>query len=186
MHHHLAKIVMIIGLAMGLIGGFDSYLWLKGTAEPAPITVAELGQQGSPANVHFTIRDFLPGDFHVIEERNGRWTRVWVPLLKPDGTWPARPVVAFFTGITNAKELEAALEVPALTGVITNGVQSLGRYQQDQFKPGYPNVDLSDALAFQVGRTFPSAALVLPMTLVGLVLFLGGAGVAFGLIRWPR
>jgi hypothetical protein len=174
---------MIAGVGLTILGGSDVLLLLRGQAEPALLAVAELGRPGAIGNVHVTIRDFQPGNFTVIEQRNDTWTRVWVPLLKPDGTWPERPVVAYVTGVRNELELAGALNKATLTGVITNGIQGLGRAQQEKFAPGYPNVDLSDAIAFHVDRSFPSAIPTLSMTLGGLLLFIWGAGVTFNLIR---
>src|SRR3954467_7310947 len=117
----------------------------RGTATPAEITLADLGKLGPIENTHVTVSDFKPASDRVREKRDERWSLVWVPLLKPDGTWPERPVMAYFTGVKDEEGLQAPLSQPELTGVITNGQQGFGRTYQQQLAPHHPGVDLSDA-----------------------------------------
>ena len=184
--HLLSRIALIGGLGLALYFGFELYLLSRGTAKPQPMTVAELGRKGSLANVHVTITDFQPAEQFLIETEGDRWNRVWIPLFTPEGKWTERPVMAYVTGVQNDVELSAKIGGSELTGVVTNGMQGFGKNQQEQIAPAYPGVDLSDAIAFQIGRSFPSPLVAVPLFLLGVVLLLGGGGVAFGLIKTGR
>src|SRR5262249_45174582 len=111
----LAKIALIAGIGLAIFGGFDLYLMSRGTATPAEVTLTDLGKVGPIANTHVTVSDFQPADDMVIEKRDERWSMVWVPLLKPDGTWPERPVMAYFTGVKDEAGLKGALNNPQRT-----------------------------------------------------------------------
>lgn len=180
----LARIALIAGIGLSIMGGFDLYLMSRGTATPAEITLTDLGKLGPIENTHVTVSEFKPASGMVIERRNERLSMVWVPLLKPDGTWPERPVMAYFTGVKDEAELKATLNQPELTGVITNGQQGFGRTYQEQLAPHHPGVDLSDAIAFHVGKAFPSALRAVGLTVAGVVLLIFGGGYVFGL--FPR
>jgi hypothetical protein len=175
----LGKLLLIAGIGLAVYGGFESSLLVYGTAQPQAIALSDLGRTGKIANVHVTVSEFTTGEGLVVESKDDRWTRVWVPLLKPDGSWTERPVVAYVTGVQNEAELAAKIEHPALTGVITNGVQSLGSKQREQFAPQYPNVDLSNAIAFHVGRRFPTAIVTVPLLLLGIVFLAAGGYLTF-------
>src|SRR5262245_30495812 len=165
----LARIALIAGIGLAIMGGFDLYLMSRGTATPAEVTLTDLGKLGPIANTHVTVSEFQPADDMVLEKRDERWSLVWVPLLKPDGTWPERPVMAYFTGVKDEAGLKAALNNPKLTGVITNGSQGFGRSYQEQLAPHHPGVDLSDAIAFHVGKSFPSPLLASGLAVAGAV-----------------
>lgn len=179
----LAKIALIVGLGLSLYFGFELYLLSRGTSEPQLMAVAELGRRGALANVHVTITDFQPAEKCLIETENDRWVRAWVPLFMPDRKWTERPVLAYVTSVQNDAELFARIGRGQLTGVVTNGLQGFGSKQQGEIAPAYPNVVLSDAIAFNVGRSFPRPVVAIPLFLLGLVLLFGGGGISFGLIR---
>src|SRR5262245_2188906 len=186
MNRHVAKILAIIGIGLTVYGGSDLLLFLGGTTEPQVVTLDELGQPGPIANLHVSVTEFSLGPARLVEGNDERWTRVWVPLLRPDGTWPARPVVAHVTKVQDEQEVGEALAGKALPGVMTNRVQFLGRAQQERFAPMYPGVDLSDAIAFQVRRSFPSLPVALAIFVPGVLCFVGGVGALFGWIPWQR
>ena len=184
--HLLGKVALVAGLGLAVYFGFELYLLSRGTAEPQPMTVAALGRKGPLANTHVTVTDFQAAEQFLIEMENNRWVRVWIPLFTPDGEWTERPVMAFVSGVQNDAELSAKMSGDQLTGVVTNGMQNFGTNQQGQIAPAYPGVDLSDTIAFQIGRAFPSPLIAIPLFLLGVVLMLGGGGVAFGLIKTSR
>jgi len=183
--HLVAKILMIVGLGLTIYFGFELMLLSYGTSQPQVVALSELGRKGPVPNVHVTVHGFCTGDDFVLETSRDRWTRVWVPLLTTEGQWTERPVVAYVTGVQNEQELAAKIEQAQLTGVITNGMQGLGKNQQEKFAPLYPSVDLSDAIALQVGRSFPNPVVTMPLLMLGIVLLLGGGAVTFGLVKAP-
>ena len=152
------------------IGGLESRLIVSGTTLPQSVTLAALGEQRAVANVHVTVSQFSFGEGLVIESKDGRWTRVWVPLLLPDGSWTKRPVVAMVTGVQNDDELTAKINRPALTGVVTNGIfLGLGDRQREKFAEHYPQVNFSNAIALHIDRRFPSTLVTGVVLALGLI-----------------
>lgn len=174
----------MVGCGCLLIGGFDVYLLFRGTPVPEKVTIAELGALDGTDNAHLTITDFKFGDGVVIEHQDGRWRRVWIPLLTLDGTWTRRPVVLYVNGVSNEIEFARFLESQALsvTGIVTNYSQSLGRSQRNEFGKYYPNDNLDGALAVQFHGQFPSPFVAFPLVLGGAVAFFLGIAMAFGLV----
>ncbi|QDU43249.1 hypothetical protein Mal52_17210 [Symmachiella dynata] len=177
----VGRILLLIGLGATIFGGFNSYLSLRGTSEPEPVTLSALGAADGTNNTHLSISEFTVGEQFVIEaSENGKWRRVWIPLMTPENAWPARPVIAYTDAAANEMELATILQRQALTGVVTNGMQGLGKNQREQFAIPYPGVNLDGALAFSVDHSFPSAVLMIPLTLIGLVFLVAGGGMYFG------
>jgi hypothetical protein len=179
----LARIALIAGLGLTIYFSFELFLLSRGTSQPQELTVSELGKKGPLVNSHVTITDFEMPEEYLIETQDGRWTRVWIPLFNQEGKWTERPVLAYVTGVHDDNELSAVIDKDKLTGVVTNGMQNFGSKQQESIAPNYPGVDLSDAIAFHVGRSFPNPLVAAPLLLLGIALLVGGGGVAFGLIR---
>jgi hypothetical protein len=183
----VGRILLIAGLGALLLGGFDVTLLLRGTRTPEVTTAAALGAADGTSNVHLTVTNFRFGDGIVIEKDDtGNWTRVWVPVLTPDGQWTPRPIVAHTRQVANQEELDRFLRQEEITGVVSNGMQSLGSNQQQQFATHYPSADLSGALALEIGRRFPSPFVAYPVAIGGLIAFAVGIGLCFGWIGKPR
>jgi hypothetical protein len=177
------RILFIAGLGAFLIGGFDVTLLLRGTRMPEVTTAAALGAADGTSNVHLTVTNFRFGDGIVIEKDDrGNWKRVWLPVLTPDGQWTPRPIVAHTNQVSNQEELGRLLKQDGITGVVSNGMQSLGSNQQKQLAVRYPSVDLSGAIALEIGRRFPSPFLAYPVAIGGLIALVAGIGLCFGLI----
>ena len=107
------KILFAVGLGATLYGGFNVWLRLNGTTEPQAVTLEELGKSDGTNNVHLTISKFKigPGVFHEVN-KDGRWLRVWLPLLTPSGEWTSRRVVAWSNAVSNDADLKTLLEHP--------------------------------------------------------------------------
>jgi hypothetical protein len=181
------KILFICGLGALLIGGFDVTLLLRGTRTPEVTTVEALGAADGTNNVHLRVTDFRFGESILIEkDDNGKWNRVWLPVLTPEGQWTPRPIVAHTRHVSSQEELSQLLKQNEVTGVVSNGMQSLGRNQQQQFAVHYPNANLSGAIALEIGRRFPSPLVAYPVATAGLIAFVVGLGLSFGLIGKTR
>lgn len=153
-----------------MLGSLELRLLLNGTSQPQAITLSELGEQEDIANVHVTVSDFVVGKSLVVESKGDRWTRVWVPLLEPDGSWSDRPVVAIVTGVRSEAELPPKIGRPALTGVITDGAFiSLDQRHREKFAERYPRIDFSNAITLHVDRRFPSPVVTALVLAVGIV-----------------
>ena len=181
------KILFAVGLGATLYSGFNVWLRLNGTTEPQAVTLEELGKSDGTNNVHLTISKFKigPGVFHEVN-KDGRWSRVWLPLLTPSGEWTSRRVVAWSNAVSNDAELKTLLERRVLTGVVSNGMQSLGPNQRDQLAGTYPGVDLNGAIAFKIDGAFPSVLLAYPIAITGVVLLTVVVGLLFGLFQKPH
>lgn len=184
--HLFFRVMLLIGLGLAIYFGFESYLLSKGTREPIELSLAALGQPGPIKNAHVTISDFKPSDQFLVQEEHGKWQIVWIPLFTPDGEFTKRPVMAFARHVKGEQDLSARLAPVKLTGVITNGSQGFGQKQQREIASTFPGVDLSDAIAFEIGRAFPNPLFTLPMLVLGLVMLGVGLWGSFGPFFLPQ
>jgi hypothetical protein len=93
--------------------------------------------------------------------------------------------VAWSNVVSNDAELKPLLERRVLTGVVSNGMQSLGPNQRNQLAGTYPGVDLNGAIAFKIDGTFPSVLLAYPIAITGVALLTVVTGVLFGFFGKP-
>ncbi len=177
----LFRLLFIIGAGLSIYGGFESYLFTCATTKPQEITVSQLGKPGPIANRHVTITEFTIPNQYLIEEKNGQWLMVWVPLFNPAGSFTERPVMAYVRHVKDEHDLAQRLDHPQLTGIITNHSQGFGQKQQQEAAPMFPGVDLSNVIAFEVGRAFPSPYITIPLIVLGLVMLVIGVGGSFGM-----
>jgi hypothetical protein len=182
----VGRIMFIAGLGALLLGGFDVTLLLRGTRTPEVTTAEALGAADGTNNVHLTVTRFRFGTVLIEKDDHGKWNRVWLPVLSPDGQWTPRPIVAHTRQVKSQEELSQLLKQEEITGVVSNGMQGLGRNQQQQFAVHYPNANLSGAIALEIGRRFPSPLVAYPVAIVGLVAFVVGIGLSFGIIGKDR
>lgn len=178
----LGRILLIVGLGALLLGGFEVNLLLQGTRTPEVTTATALGATDGTNNVHLTVTNFRFGQGIIEKDGSGNWKRVWLPVLTPGGQFTPRPIVAHTTQISNDEELAQLLKQDEITGVVSNGMQSLGSNQQKQFAVHYPTADLSGAIALEIGRRFPSPLVAYPVAIAGLIAFVIGIGLSFKLI----
>jgi hypothetical protein len=168
------RLLFIIGLGALLMGGFKSSLLLRGTKHPESVTIGQLGALDGTSNVHLTVTDYRFGEHIVTIKDDGRWERVWIPLLTKGGHWTQRPVVAHSKNIENFAQLEAVRTRSEVTGVVSNFMQSLGSNQQREFAKLYPSDDLHGAIAIEIDATMPSPWIAFPMFMFGIVAFPAG------------
>ena len=173
------RILFYLGTGAVLMGGYQSSLLLRGTVDPERATITEIGAADGTTNVHLTVTDFEFGKHIVTLKDDGTWERVWIPLLLPDGSWPVRKVVLHSGEIKDPAQLNAALKLRTVTGVATNFYQSLGRNQQEEFEPIYPNVELRGAIALELDGKMPSPWIAYPLFIFGLVAFPSGIKLMF-------
>ena len=178
----LGRLLFLVGLAAVLIGGFDVSLLLRGTRSPEVVTITELGADDGTRNVHLAVTDFQFGDGFVLEEEEGEWKRVWVPILTPEGKWTDRPVVLHTTRVANEGDLDRLYQRETVTGIVTNFRQGLGSNQRKEFAKSYPSADLRGAIALELDGRFPSPFVAYPMAIVGAIMFLFGIGMLFGFV----
>ena len=112
------------------------------------------------------------GEDVVVEEKNGKWNRVWVPLFAKGAAHQGQVRVLVKTfHINNQMELDRFGDRQTLTGVIDNVIpgHSLGSGEIEELKKKYPSVDAATILVIEEGRTFPTQEKV-------YLLFGGGIG----------
>src|SRR5947209_6427971 len=116
----VGRILLIAGLGALLLGGFDVTLLVRGTPTPEVTTAAALGAADGTSNVHLSVTNFKFGDGVVVEQDDsGKWKRVWLPVLTPDGKWTPRPIVAHTSRVSNQEELARLVEQYEITGVFS-------------------------------------------------------------------
>jgi hypothetical protein len=181
----LLTLVALGGLVGGGIVGFLGWQeWVvisRGAPTPQPIRLADLAANGPGNNVHVEVNDFVWGEDGVVEEKNGKWNRVWVPLFATAGPnpGPVRVLVKTFH-VDNAQQLEQFKRRRTVTGIIENVIpgHSLGSGEIGELKKSYPNVDAASLLVIEEGRAFPTPEKVYLLLGIGAgLLVLGLAAV---------
>ena len=157
----------------------DRQMLALGTPAPARVPLADLAA-GRVANVHVTVTDFTFGDGRVVEEKDDRWNRVWVPMLVP-GQRTVGAVVRSFR-IENEYQLRAFLARTEITGIVVNEVDGrLGSDETDALRKRYPALDPATVPLLAEGRGFPDGRWMRYKLAAGGVLVLVAAACAW---RW--
>jgi hypothetical protein len=188
-------LVALVGLVMGGIlawlGGQQLSIYKQGSATPQDIRLADLAEHGPGNNIHVRVTDFTFGKHLVVEEKRGRWNRVWIPML-PAGADPGDrtakvKVLAKSFNVPDETELARFTSRHVLTGVLTNSIWPLDSSEESHLKKEYPESDFSSVLIVQEGYSFPTPAKI--------ALFLGGGGALLlialasgitGLVTWRK
>lgn len=174
---YVIRVLFVIGLACSLFGFKEARLAFNGTKEPEQVTLAALGATDGTSNVHLTVSDFQFGEGVVFEEKNGRWTQIWIPLVEPGEKWTPRPIVVNSNDVKSEHDLNSLVLKTELTGVITGG---LGSKQSKQFAAMYPQTDLKNALVLDLDKSFPSTLTAVGLLVIGVIALLVAAGLFFG------
>src|SRR5262245_38971332 len=101
----LALLGIMVGIMLAFICAGNLRSRTRGTPEPVAVAVVELGQPNKHIdNVHVTVTDFRAGEVTMVKAAKGDGEHGWAPLLKPDGSWPKRPVFAFLFNVNDQNE----------------------------------------------------------------------------------
>ena len=120
------------------------------------------------------------------------WDTVWVPAApRTTGAGPdesediKKPqVIIKSSHVHSESELEALGQKPAIEGMVTNRIESLGVEERQHLHNEYPGADLGKCLLLEEGRQPSGLASMLAMAGGGLLLFVGSAGViVYGMTR---
>jgi hypothetical protein len=178
----------VVGVGLIIWGVIEWRLGRGASAAPERISLKQLIARGPEGNPNIILTDFELGDNFVCEEKNGRWTGVYVPAMpageaKP-AAGPGRPptaikAVIFSLNVHSEAEVGPVLGKRELPALVTNRIRSLGseekRLLQDSYGGG---IDVNNCLIIQEGRT-PMSGLLLALIFGGGVLsLLGAVGVA--------
>jgi hypothetical protein len=123
------KVLLVLGLLGGVVAGAAGAFvaWQVGMAapvgrpQPEPMTAAELLEKGPGDNGHLLLTEFTFGK-PVLEIDQGRWRRVWVPIVPAGQQLQASKKMLFFQaiGVTDTAQLNAALNQTTLDVLVAN------------------------------------------------------------------
>ncbi len=142
-------LALVIGGGVLLFFGVQEIRLSSATdAEPQAITCAELAASGPGQNAHVVMGDFLLCSFaFVYEEKNNKWSKVWVPavplggefhqqllsMLDAEGNLSGEPpmptdvkVIVKTSDVSNNDDLSNMGDQDTLQGVVINNIESLG------------------------------------------------------------
>jgi len=188
-------------IALAVVGGIVFFLGVKekklsdaSSHEPEQVSLAKLIDRGPEGNANIILTDYKICPNIVFEKKTvggqmvGEWTKVWVPIVRPNllGLGAAAQAAAgneihaliFSTHVSNEGELVAKLGRPPLRGMITNRIKSLSTKEKELLRQGYPGIDCDRCLIVDEGRTPTSAELITLYLGGGGLLLLAGIGLA--------
>ena len=156
----------------------DRQVLALGTPEPVRVRLADLAA-GRVANVHVTVTDFaFAADGRVVEEKDGRWNRVWIPMLVP-GQGSVAAVLRSFR-IADERQLRAFLARKEVTGIVTNEIDGrLGSEEVEALRKRYPALDPANIPVLAEGRGFADEKWMRYKLAAGSVLVLVAAACAW-------
>jgi hypothetical protein len=190
-------LALVIGGGVLLYFGVQEFRLSSATkAEPQAITCAELAANGPGENAHVVMGDFLLCSFaFVYEEKNNKWSKVWVPAVPLGGEFhrqllsmvdaegnltgePTLPtdvkVIVKTSDVSNGDELGSMGEKDTLQGVVINNIESLGSEEKKILKESYPTVNFDECWILEVGRKPATMAKIAGLCGGGLALALSG------------
>lgn len=178
-------------IALAVVGGVVSFLGVNekklsdaSSAAPEQVSLAKLIERGPEGNANIILTDYKICPNFIGERKAvggqpvGDWTKVWVPIVRPNllglGALAQEAVgneihaIIYSTHVSNEGELIAKLGRPPLHGMVTNRIKSLSSKEKDLLREKYAGIDCDRCLIIDEGRTPTSSELI--------TLYLGGGG----------
>lgn len=194
-------LALVIGGGVLLFFGIQEIRLSSATdVEPQKITCAELSTNGPGENAHVVMGDFLLCSFaFVYEEKNNKWTKVWVPAVPLGGEFhqqllakidaegnligePPVPtdvkVIVKSSDVSNSDELSNMGDQDTLQGVVINNIESLGTEEKKILRESYPTVKFDECWILEVGRKPATMAKIAGLCGGGLALAAAGVVLA--------
>jgi hypothetical protein len=189
--------LIVIGGVLGFLGVQEMRLASGCKDQPQTLSCKDLAANGFGDNAHVILTDFLspPSDF-VYEEKSGRYTKVWLPVVSMEGDYARRLVEAARTNpnaanlprpsaqdiaviVTSSKAPDDAavtrmMEADTLQGVITNKIESISGKERKLLQEAYPGVNFDKTYILEAGRSPAGAAKSMGMLGGGALLAVGG------------
>jgi hypothetical protein len=164
MNRRFERVLILVGLVGIITGGLmEGYAWQLatlfslGNATPGQVRLADLERDGPGNNIHVRVTDFVLPPNYVVDETNGKWNQVCVPMLPADQ--PGRrgiKVVARSFYIADEGQLQEFYRQTELTGVVVNAVWRLGTKEAETLTMSYPGSDFSSVLLIDTHWGFPT------------------------------
>jgi hypothetical protein len=184
----------VVGGGLIVWGVLEWRLGAGASATPERISLQQLIARGPSGNPNIILTDFELCDNFVFEEKNGRWTGVYVPVV-PAGQGPRGPgpvtappggvkAVLFTLNVHSESDVQSVLNRRELPALVTNRIRSLGSEEKRLLEQSYGGIDVNTCLIIQEGRTPFGGGLLALVFGGGAVLLLAGIGVmALGFVK---
>ncbi len=156
------KVGVIAGAVTALICISDG-LWEKknlarGSATPQRVRYDDLVVRGPGDNIHVTITDFTFAPGYVVDEDDGSWQKVWIPMQPAtvQGLNVHRRVVVRSSNIKTKAQLEDFYDRTEVTGLIFEDTSAYQGERNDLLRQRNRGLDPDDVLLVDEGREFPT------------------------------
>jgi hypothetical protein len=145
----LLLIPAILSAGVAIYAGMEAVkaylIQVHSTADPEPVTLAELlDRQGKP-NQHVQVRGFHFGSTYVYQTSRSDWMGVWVPVFCDDG----RAALVTSGNVRSEVEMERFTQREEVTGVVTNDIESLGYGELKKLESAYPQIDFKKIIVIE-------------------------------------
>lgn len=204
------KLAMLIGgIVLAYFGIQEWRLASAAKAEPQTMTCSELEAKGPGDNAHVSLtKFFLCQQSFVYEAKKNNeshWNKVYVPAVPLDSPYmktvaemleqnpklqnlpppPEIKVLVKSSHVSNHQELEnlamLGIQGPALNGLVTNKIESIGSEEKKILEQNYPGIDFTkcylidhDRKPVQTGALFGMIGGGALLTVIGGGWMLGG------------
>lgn len=190
-----AVVVLSAALAVAAAGLCGLALWQEQTlaslARPTPqrMTLQQLVAQGPGDNIHVTVTEFSFAPDWVFEERQGKWTRVWIPLHPGTDAADADEfqVIARTADAPDEAAVEQFYRQTELTGLIVNSIHRLRSPELIVLEREYPHIEAAQILVLDTSRrlTSPETLALLRQLTMGLpIIAFAAVAIWFAVRRW--
>lgn len=145
----------VIGCVLSFLGGRDYWLASKASSTPDQMTAEQLISRGAEGNPFVEISDFMPASNFVYEEKNGRWTEVFIPFGPLDENASAVTTVkAVFksTQVKSESDIMSTFGVEKIQGMVMNKIESLGSEEKKLLSQSFPGANAADVLIIDVTK----------------------------------
>jgi len=147
----------VIGLVL-LLNGFRQNAHLaRGSATPQRVQHDDLVVRGPGDNIHVTITDFTFARGHVVEEDDGTWKRVWIPMnpARVAGLNDRRVVVRT-NNIRSKADLEEFYRREEVTGIVVKDTELYNYERNELLRERNRGYDPDRVLILAEGESFPT------------------------------
>jgi len=164
----------------------DRSLAAGASDKPVETALKALIDRGPEGNPYLIISDFDAGDNMVVDEKGGKWDKVWVPIVpfvRSGKTSSAQSVKALMYSfkIKNQDDLAKVIQKDKIQGMVINKIQGLDSSTRNLLQKSYPKSDVEKIIIFELDREPAGSAgffikvliALAPLTAVAVLVWLG-------------